>query len=1008
MNPKEQQKIISGYLKFYDVGAEYLERLIGAIFKDRYIDIMPGAPGGGPDRSMDIMNVSQNNVLTVWCVTKQRKNPLEKLIDDVLKVLQNFDQWNFSKIETIYLCTCRKITNKKYIDACNKINEEIRNLTEKGVSGLSDIVMQKVDCDKIAEELTTRKSLDNFRKELLRTIGAGIGISLENLLHLGPGVPGVDDSGESLAEMQGEWEGEKGNWSELYKVIIDNYSDIEKAQNDIIIFKAISDIDRLVETTRQKSYDWCQQQLPNIRQKLNDHLWPKMIYSLKHDPLLCKFDIKLAACAIYTNLMLSNCIFSLKLEELDRAHSFIIGNARKGRLINQLIIFKLISLLLGINHRFNRFDKVLELKKLVYVIFFSKDREHNISSEQNELLIKLAWLYIKAVKYGDGDKNYHNELYKSYKEALNTIGGGFWHICLSLMGLLYDRRKTKEWAKTRESFLNGFEKIKLDQINNSKKAAPYLELYARYLELKGTPILDAYKFKLDLLSKLFKHIDTDVRLRLYKLILEQGICYVCTRSELPDRFLSLENSMLKEAGTLGNIWGPIIKTRMLSLFLFRVYDPNIFRNKKFLNESRVLNQLLSEPAVKFLGPYFGIQDLRIRRKPKEKISDFKRIKPAIRPLLSQGLANYTNIILSNKSLPPGILIRACLDYIDFLSRAKPRYSDIRISMVFWELIDFLEKKAHEISIFHYYLARIYYKHALRDIPKTLEHFNRFWRTANDFEKNRFAGEYARILYEHHMYYDRENGEEASLKKLVQIGSEFQDVPAKQHFISCYYGLALILSDSERSGLPESEFIDALMQRIVNLGGKYSPDEQNYLQNLIESTVYTTEFHDFLRTNDSYIAYSLVASLDSPEIYNAIATYLLNTSRPNLSHEKLAPVKLLYDIAFGLAHSQEYYLPKYEFNRIRCDFFEIEASSPLNSQSDVDRLVSLIDRLHQLGPKFTWVYSFLKNEIYNYFQKYKGHPMIQKLLSHEHFFSRWGVLRGEWQKKQNYLMNDGAN
>ncbi len=161
-------------------------------------------------------------------------------------------------------------------------------------------------------------------------------------------------------------------------------------------------------------------------------------------------------------------------------------------------------------------------------------------------------------------------------------------------------------------------------------------------------------------------------------------------------------------------------------------------------------------------------------------------------------------------------------------------------------------------------------------------------------------------------------------------------------------MALLLDcDTDGPGHIESSFIDTLAKWLVRqIDAAYRFKWQDYYKNLLKNTVYTSEFHELLRSQESYIASSLLTSLQSPEIYNDIATYLLHSLTTNLSHQKLVPVKLLYDIACGLAQgSEEYYLPKYRFNRVRCDFLEMKSAGPLTSDEEVPYLVSTIDELH---------------------------------------------------------------
>jgi hypothetical protein len=290
---------------------------------------------------------------------------------------------------------------------------------------------------------------------------------------------------------------------------------------------------------------------------------------------------------------------------------------------------------------------------------------------------------------------------------------------------------------------------------------------------------------------------------------------------------------------------------------------------------------------------------------------------------------------------------------------------------------------------------------MRDIPKALVHFDKFWQGASDLEKNRFAEQYARLLYEHHIYYEEDEAEVSSLRKLLTLGSEFLGTGTKKYFLSCYYGLALLLdNDANGRGQDESAFLDLFMEWLDHrLGGMYSYNREDYYQNLLMNTIYTSEFHNFIRGQASYIANSLLISLESPEIYNAIATYLLHTSKTDLSHKKLKPVKRLYDIAIALARSEEYYLPKYRFNRIRCDFLEIK-SSVLTNHQGVFALVSIIDELHLLAPRFYWAGRCLTEEVCEYLHQHRDNTFVQQVVSHSHYSRYWGTLRKAMQRKAN--------
>lgn len=988
----EQQRIISRYLSTYGVSSEELERLISSIFKSRYPDLAPGAPGGGTDLGMDILHICSAGTGTVWCITKQ-DHPISKLRDDAIKILSTFRDWNLGELKTIYLCTCKKLSNKAWLKLRHDILEERARLRDQGVTGFSNLEVMKFDCDCIALDMTAYESLNLEKEWLQKKILAGLGIPDQSLMRLGPGIAGEEETDETFSDIHSEWVEENANWSQLYKEIMGKYSGVVSRDNEATILSVVEDVGRLVGATRAMSFGVREQQIPAIQKKLNTRLWPELLNYVDSDPYLLNFDIRLATCFLHFNLALRNRIFSCSPEQVCKAHIFLVGNAARGRLVRQLIIYKLVNLLLWMNHHLCQFDKVLELRNLAYKLLLGIDGQ-SFSNEERFLLFNLAWLYIHAIKFGQGDKSYREELAGSFNNALEVLEDGFWRRSLRLMSLLYDRRSTAQWATTREQFFCGFELIKMEEVNTIRKAATFVELHARYLELKGITSLEAYEQKLDHLSRLTKQGIDDARLKVYRLLLELKACFFSPWHKVSKRFLNLEQLIQRESGNLGSVWGPIVKLRMLNLFLFRVLDKRVLNQEALLGQSKILSILLDQREIKVLKTYFGIPEIKIKGEMKGKTDTFERLNDAVRPLIFAGLAQYTNKILSNQSLPVGTLARAASDYIDFLTSANARFADVRVSMVLWDLIRLLEENASKTAIFHYYLARLFYKHFLRDIPKALEHFDHFWHGASDFEKNRTAGDYARALYEHHIYYERDEGGKTSLEKLLRIGKAFLEAGGKGHFLSCYYGLALVLEGSSDEGLTEARLLNDLGMLVGQLGKERNLDEKDgyYYENLVGATVYSTAFHEFLKGSTSYILNALWASLNSPEIYNALATYLLHMRRSNLSAELMLPIKILYDVAIGLGHGEEYYLPKYEFNRVRCDFLEIESMGPPRNQSHFGILVATIDSLHRLSPKFPWARRFLEREVCQYLCKYQDEPVVRQVLNYEHFDHKWGVLR----------------
>ena len=998
----EEERHLSKYLSVYYNKKEGLERLIRRIFKARYPDLQAGAPAGGGDLGIDILHCAPGGVGTVWCITVE-KEPGSKLREDAEKVIASFSQWKLKKLEKIYLCTSRRLSNGAFVKIRKKVIEEVERLTKKGVTYFTNLDINKYDCESIASDLTTENDLRSDKEEIQREMRKNLAIPeipAQNLVRLGKTVPrGEDDIGENIDDIPDEGEEDIRAWSTLYKQIRDSLVGIEKIKNEARILAAVDDITRLVGATRSIGFDYMALQFPSIRRKLNERLWAEMLSSYAIDPLMSKFDVRLAAVALYFNLMVAQRAFSLSLDDVENANCFVFGNAVKGRLARHPIVYRLVALLLWLNHRLCRFDNVLKLVDIAYKFLLSSGT-HSVSNEERILLLNLASLYIHAVKYGDGDTRYRGMLATSFNSTLEILEYGFWRQSLTLMALLYDRRTTSLWSTTREQFLQGFEEIELHQVNTLRKAMTYLELHAKYLELTGVTGLEAFEKKLNLLTQLKEQIGDNFRLRLHRLFLEIGICYFCPWHELPNHFLYLEDSLRNISGSLGNVWGPIVKLRILSLFLFRILDRRVLDQEKFLHRSSILSLLLAEGERKSLKVYFGIPEFRMKPVPRGEGDVYQSLKKrVIRPLISHGLSYYANVILPNQSLPPGILARATLDYMDFLTKANALYPDLQVSIVFGDLIRFLEDKANETIFLHYYLGRLYYKHYMRNIPKALQHFDQFWLSCSDLEKNVFAGDYIRALYEHYIYFERDKGEQASLEKLLQVGGDFLKTGSKRHFISCYYGLAIILKNPDNGQSRDVRFLHDLARLISELGQKHMTGERNYYENLIGATVYTSRFHKFLSdTTESYVSNALMASLDSPEIWNAIATYLIDTSRPHLSPERLRSIKILYDIAIGLAHGQEYYLPKYEFNRVRCDFLEIEAAGPPRNHGDVETLVSTLDSLHKLGPRFPWARRFLQKEVCQYLCQYQNDPLVRQLLNHEHFDRYWVTLRTAFRKK----------
>lgn len=321
--------------------------------------------------------------------------------------------------------------------------------------------------------------------------------------------------------------------------------------------------------------------------------------------------------------------------------------------------------------------------------------------------------------------------------------------------------------------------------------------------------------------------------------------------------------------------------------------------------------------------------------------------------------------------------------------------------MFRDLLETMENGASETRLFHYYLARLYRNHSVRDIPRAVRHSEGFWAGAGDFEKNRFAADYARTLYENFVYFEEQTGARDSLVTLRKVCGEFLGAGSRRYFISCYHGLAINLQDtSSAAGEGEERFLIDLSDRLREFRIERDPSSRNYYRELLSSTVYTTQFHDFLaaRERESYIAASFLASLNSPEIYNAVATHLVHLARIGRRDADLFPAKLLYDIAVGLAHSDEFYLPKYEFNRVRCEITEIELSGSPKSAHDGEVLVSAISEVHRLRRSFVWANRYLKKEVCEYLYAHRDDPVIRTVIDHPYFESRWSMLKQAFRKR----------
>jgi len=177
MSNIDERKHISRYLKNYGLSPEELHLLIAAVFRGMgYVDLAPGAPGGGPDRGMDCLYISDKNTGTIWCITSQEAGPnlLQKLKNDALQKIRTFRELQLSKLDTIYLCTCRKLSNNAFVKISQAVYEERDKLASRGETGLSELKLKNVDCDFLALSLTTEESLKSEKDALLDLMRRGL------------------------------------------------------------------------------------------------------------------------------------------------------------------------------------------------------------------------------------------------------------------------------------------------------------------------------------------------------------------------------------------------------------------------------------------------------------------------------------------------------------------------------------------------------------------------------------------------------------------------------------------------------------------------------------------------------------------------------------------------------------------------------------------------------------------------------------------------------------------
>ena len=995
MSELREQEIIAAYLKEYGLEHAFLERLTSRVFYADYPEIIPGSPGGGGDEGMDLMHVSIDGTLTAWCITAE-KPPRDKLLRDARRVLGSFTDWDFNTLGRVYLCTCRKLSNRDWQEMMQTFCNE-RDLLAKTQPAVSKADVSKVDCDYLALRLTSEPTLAGVKEEIMELIRAGIGLPADSLVaSLSSALPEKDEAGDELAHIQDESEPTDEKWTIPLEQLRRDYAGIDSGASEDRVLACVALINRFVIATKMMNHQQRSLLLPQIRKELNEQLWPEISAAYTSRSTPPRVSCLLMLSFHYTNLALLSRA-EISLHDAPALAARFLLDIPADQLPRHLVVFKLTARLAWLLHRASEYEEVMRLLLFSQNVLF-RDMHQHAAFEEERLSISLATLHIHAARYREGPRDYRTVLETMFNQCVKVIQDGFWRAALPLLNVLHSRNRNTNWAVTRERYLQHLEKIPLRNVNTPEKAIAYLHLRGAAQSLAGITGLVANHERVKILEDLPKKIQKHPVLRIRRLLLEFDAAHLASPRNLPKHFHRAEELITQNLRWLQGPRGRMLKLRFLRLFLMRVFNPEIIEGEDFASKSSVVIGLLNSGRAKVVETYFGIDGAAL---PQVRQSDdeglFEQLKPLLRPLVTACLSCYANTVLPNSAIHPGVRASAALDYLDFLTLSEARFGGAQVAAVFYDTLRILEARAAEAPLFHYYLARLYYRHTQRDVPKALHHFRQFWPTASDLEKSRTANEYARTLYEYYIYTEDQAGTRESLDTLLAVCREFLDSENIRYFISCYYGLALVLDDvSAASGETERLFLAGLGKTLPTLGSsRPSSLSRRERERLFPSIIYTNKFHDFVSVNSasSYIAASILASLDSPEIYNALGTYLVHSISHSGDMSLLPCAKMLYDIAIGLASNTEFYQPKYEFNRLRCDFVEIQVGGAPKTTGDVDSLAATITQLHRLSWRFVWAYRFLQKDVCEYLFSHRTDPMVLRLLDRP---QRWPVLRSAFR------------
>jgi hypothetical protein len=986
----EERSLLSKYLQTSGLEPKQLASLIAAIFSNRYPNLIEGASAGEPDESIDILHFAPDGIATVWCVTKIKGNLVNDLTRDVIRLLRTIQD---RRLSTIYLCTCEKVSKGALQRIRTAAFEERDRISKDGQDGIADVDVQTVDCGEIARRLTEDRHLEPYKEELKAKIKAGVELPEQGIRQLQRAALAEDDLAEGLIDIADELDDEPSRHGPLtFEKELLPYSGVDQTQNEAQILAAVDSALVVADATAKMSFAALEKQAPALRQRFKEHLWPTMLDAFPLEPALLSWDVRLAACAIYVDLLLAHRSNSLSIEQVENAHRFVLASAARNRLVRHLATYRLCSLMFWLNHRYRRFAAVTELIEVIHECGFRRRSKPPASHEERVLLLGLATLGAHAMKHRDGDDAYRLSLAGCFDDALTCLSDGFWRSCLGLIALLYDDRSSADWATARAEFVRDFNGLAIDSVKTLKQAVAYLELHTRYIELTETEQLTAEQEKLRVLDKLVKQVGDNVRFTLRRLFIELRTASFCPWNQVASKFLALEALVRKKSYHLGSVWGRLVRLRLLRLFLFRVMDSRVIRDESLLKNSRLIEQLRDTTETKDLRQCFGISQCSRATAGEPQRDVAVQLRQWVRPLVTRGLQSYANV-LANGSLPDHLLARTTLEYVDFLTNAEGACPNLEVAAVFQDFVSRMEAEAEIVPTFHYYLGQLYRKHNKRDLENALQHFTRYWETATNLERSRRIGDYVKTLYESYLYVKRDPG---YLDRVIEIGSGFVTAGNKRHLVSCYLGFALVLK-GEQGVSGEIAFLVQMGDVIQELGRQY---HESYHEFLLQNTVYGTEFHRFLEaSSSSNIACGLLASLGSPEVYNELGTFFLQKARDVGSAESMDTAKRLYDIAVGLARGGSYYLPKFRFNRIRCDFFECQLFGSSDEWIGTSGFPAMLDELHKLGPQFPWARRFVEKEVADYLCTAEGVVLLQRVVEHPHFGKYWRTLKGALAKRK---------